>query len=122
MAVLNQNLDRAFDLFELTPATEIRFLDSHKKTLSKCCIDPLRPPAFSETGFLRSDEIPTYRKHRFSGPCLHGTSARNGTSATDPPSKVKSHSTWSANDVEKQIPRKDYCAPTSTSSLEERLR
>jgi hypothetical protein len=50
MAVLNQNLDRAFDLFELTPANEISFLDSYKKTLSKCCIDPLRPPGFSECG------------------------------------------------------------------------
>jgi hypothetical protein len=47
MAVLNQNLNRAFDLFELTPANEISFLDSYKKTLSKCCIDSLRPPDFS---------------------------------------------------------------------------
>jgi len=32
----------------LTPANEISFLDSYKKTLSKCCNDPLRPPLFSE--------------------------------------------------------------------------
>jgi hypothetical protein len=52
MAVLNQNLSRAFDLFELTPANEISFLDSYRKTLSKCCVDPLRPPHFSGTGLL----------------------------------------------------------------------
>jgi len=51
MTLLNQNLYRAFDLFELTPANEIAFLDSYKKTLSKCCIDPLRPPSLSECGF-----------------------------------------------------------------------
>jgi hypothetical protein len=44
MAVLNQNLNRAFDLFELRPANEISSLDSYKKTLSKRCVDPLRPP------------------------------------------------------------------------------
>jgi hypothetical protein len=42
MAVLNQNLNRAFVLSGLTPANEISFLDSYKKTLSKCCNDPLR--------------------------------------------------------------------------------
>jgi hypothetical protein len=47
MAVLNQSLNRAFDLFELRPANEISFLDSYKKTLSKCYVDPLRPPDFS---------------------------------------------------------------------------
>jgi hypothetical protein len=47
MAVLNQNLNSAFDLFELKPANEISFLDSYKKTLSKCCVDPLRPPRLS---------------------------------------------------------------------------
>jgi hypothetical protein len=41
MAALNQNLDRAFDLFELTPANEISFLHAYKKTLRKCCIDPI---------------------------------------------------------------------------------
>jgi hypothetical protein len=54
MAALNQNLDRAFDSFELTPANEISFLHAYKKTLRKCCIDPLRPPRFSEAGFLVS--------------------------------------------------------------------
>jgi hypothetical protein len=53
MAVLNQNLNRAFVLSELTPANEISFLNSYKKTLSKCCNDPLRPPRLSECGFLR---------------------------------------------------------------------
>ena len=48
MAVLNQNLNRAFVLSELTPANEISFLDSYKKTLSKCCNDPLRPPRLSD--------------------------------------------------------------------------
>jgi hypothetical protein len=48
MAVLNQNLNGAFDLFELTPANGTGFLDFYGKTLSKCCIDPLRPPGFSE--------------------------------------------------------------------------
>jgi hypothetical protein len=50
MAVLNQNLNRAFVLFEFTPANEINFLDFYKKTLSKCCIDPLRPPDLSGLG------------------------------------------------------------------------
>jgi hypothetical protein len=50
MAVLNQNLNRAFVLSELTPANEISFLDFYKKTLSKCCNDPLRPPRFSGLG------------------------------------------------------------------------
>ena len=50
MAVLNQNLNRAFDLFELRSANKISFLDSYKKTLSKCCVDPLRPPDFSGLG------------------------------------------------------------------------
>ena len=39
MAVLNQNLNMVFVLFELTPANEIGFLDTYKKTLGKCCID-----------------------------------------------------------------------------------
>ncbi len=50
MAVLNQNLNGAFVLFELMPANEISFLGSYKKTLSKCCIDPLRPPDFTGLG------------------------------------------------------------------------
>jgi hypothetical protein len=37
-------------LFELTPANEISLVDSSNKTLSKCCIDPLRPPDFSGCG------------------------------------------------------------------------
>ena len=55
MAVLNQNLNRAFVLSELTPANEIGFLDSYKKTLSKCCNDPLRPPGFPECGPHRKE-------------------------------------------------------------------
>jgi hypothetical protein len=39
--VLNQNLNRAFVLFELTQANEIRLVDACQKTLTKCCIDPL---------------------------------------------------------------------------------
>jgi len=45
--MFNQNLNKAFVLFELTPANKISFLDSYKKPLRKCCIDPLRPPDFS---------------------------------------------------------------------------
>ena len=30
------------------PANEISLLDFSKKTLSKCCIDPLRPPSLQE--------------------------------------------------------------------------
>src|ERR1700757_1978257 len=48
MAALNQDLNRALDLFELTPANKICLLDSYKKTLSKCCVDPLRPPRLDE--------------------------------------------------------------------------
>jgi hypothetical protein len=50
MAALNQNLNRALDLVELTPANKIGFLDSCKNTLSKCCVDPLRPPDFTGLG------------------------------------------------------------------------
>jgi len=46
MAVLNQNLNRAFDLFELKPANEISFLDSYKKTLSKCLRRPIETTPF----------------------------------------------------------------------------
>ena len=67
MAVLNQNLNRAFVWFELTPANEISFLDPYKKTLSKCCIDPLRPPLLSECGF---SIIPAFRESCFSGAIL----------------------------------------------------
>jgi hypothetical protein len=49
-AALNQNLTRAFDLLELTPANEISIRGNKKKTLSKCCVDPLRPPGLSEYG------------------------------------------------------------------------
>ena len=52
MAVLIQNLNRVFVLFELTSANKISFLDSYKKPLRKYCIDPLRPPGLSECGFL----------------------------------------------------------------------
>src|ERR1700730_13780654 len=45
--VLNQNLNRAFVLFELMPGNEIGLPGSYKKTLSKCCNDPLRPPDLS---------------------------------------------------------------------------
>ena len=48
--MFNQNLNRAFVLFELTPANKISFLDSYKKPLRKCCIDPLRPPRLSGCG------------------------------------------------------------------------
>jgi len=45
--VLNQDLNRA--VLEWTPANEIRLVDSYKKkTLTTCCIDPLRPPGLSE--------------------------------------------------------------------------
>jgi hypothetical protein len=32
------------------PANEISIRGNKKKTLSKCCIDPLRPPVISECG------------------------------------------------------------------------
>jgi hypothetical protein len=41
---------QGFALFELTPANEISPADTYQKTLSKCCIDPLRPPRLSECG------------------------------------------------------------------------
>jgi hypothetical protein len=46
MAGLIQNLNRAFVLIALTPASEISLVDSYNKTLSKCCIEPLSPPFF----------------------------------------------------------------------------
>jgi len=48
--VFNQNLNRGFVLFELTPANEISVLDPYERTLGRCCIDPLRPPGLSECG------------------------------------------------------------------------
>src|ERR1700686_4792317 len=47
---LHQNLNRAFVLFELTPANEISLLDPYERTLGKCCVDPLRPPRLSGCG------------------------------------------------------------------------
>jgi hypothetical protein len=38
---------QGFAMFELRPTNEISLVDSCKETLSKCCIDPLRPPDFS---------------------------------------------------------------------------
>src|SRR5450631_2713602 len=49
-AALNQNLTRAFDLFDLTPADEISVADTYMKVLRKCCVDPLRPPDSSRLG------------------------------------------------------------------------
>ena len=49
-ALFNQNLSRAFVLFELTQANEISILDSYKKTFSMCCNDLLRPPDFPGLG------------------------------------------------------------------------
>ena len=46
MTGLNQNLNRAFVLFELTHANKISLLDPYERTLGKCCNDPLRPPNF----------------------------------------------------------------------------
>jgi len=41
---------QGFVWFESAPANEISLVDSYKKTLSKCCIDTLRPPGLSECG------------------------------------------------------------------------
>jgi Trypsin-like peptidase domain len=57
-AVINQNLTRAFVLFELTPANEISLLDPCERTLGKCCIDPLRPPRLSGLGFSNLNKVP----------------------------------------------------------------
>src|SRR5579864_9365346 len=37
-------------LFESMLANEISLVDSYKKSSSKCCIDPLRPPDFTGVG------------------------------------------------------------------------
>jgi hypothetical protein len=50
-ATLNKNITRAFDLFELTLAGEMSLVDTYEKIQGKCCIDLLRPPVFSESGF-----------------------------------------------------------------------
>ena len=55
-AGLHQNLNRAFVLFELKPANEISLLDPYEWTLAKCCVDPLRPPGFLETGIWLHSE------------------------------------------------------------------
>jgi hypothetical protein len=49
--VFNQNLNRAFGLFELLPVNEISVFDGCRQILSKCCTDMLRPPRLSECGF-----------------------------------------------------------------------
>ena len=67
MAVYNQNLNRALFCLTLTPANEISLVDSSKKTLSKCCVDPLRPPPFlkwDEKAGLRRDAIRSQRLTR----------------------------------------------------------
>src|ERR1700680_133785 len=72
-AVLNQNLNRAFDLIELTPANEISLLGPWKTTLSKCCIDLLRLPRFSSgIGFAHA-QMPELLRGRMgrSGPGNH---------------------------------------------------
>jgi hypothetical protein len=50
--MFNHNLNRAFVLFEMKPANKISLPGSYKKTLSKCCNDPLRPPEVSEGGYF----------------------------------------------------------------------
>jgi hypothetical protein len=42
---------QGFVSFESTPTNEISPVDSYKRTLSTCCVDPLRPPDLSECGF-----------------------------------------------------------------------
>jgi hypothetical protein len=61
-AGLNQNLNKAFVLFELTPTNEISLLDPYEKTLGKCCTDPLRPPRF--TGLSNRDNGNVLRMYR----------------------------------------------------------
>jgi hypothetical protein len=39
---------QSFVSIEATPANEISLVDSFKKTLGKCCIDPLRGPSQKE--------------------------------------------------------------------------
>jgi hypothetical protein len=39
---------QGFCLFDLMSANKISLLDSCNRTLSKCCIDALRPPRFSD--------------------------------------------------------------------------
>jgi hypothetical protein len=55
---------QGFVSFESTPTNEISPVDSYKTTLSKCCIDPLRPPLLSEGGNpsqRAKSHIPTYQ-------------------------------------------------------------
>ena len=51
---------RGFILIELTPANEISLVDSYTKTLSKCCVDPLKPPRLS--GPSGADSIGRYQR------------------------------------------------------------
>jgi formate hydrogenlyase transcriptional activator len=44
-------------LFELTPANEISLLDTCKRTLSKCCVDPLRPPRLSGVSPTHNSDV-----------------------------------------------------------------
>jgi hypothetical protein len=50
---------QGFVSFESTPANEISFVDYYKKTLSKRCVDPLRPPAIPVSALrdLQANEI-----------------------------------------------------------------
>jgi hypothetical protein len=54
---------QGFALFELTPANEISPADTYRRTLSKCCIDPLRPPDISGLG--DSLTFPIWQMPRF---------------------------------------------------------
>src|ERR1700686_1598273 len=61
---LHQNLNRAFVLFELTPASEISLLDPYERTLGKCCVDPLRAPRLSGFGPGEQRSRPNERPKR----------------------------------------------------------
>jgi hypothetical protein len=62
--MFDQNLYRAFVLLELFSANRIMLVDSFKKTLSKCCIDPLSRQALS---VARNPTTPTFREEDSSG-------------------------------------------------------
>jgi hypothetical protein len=58
---------QGFVSFESVPSIEISLAGSYKKTLSKCCIDPLRPPALSEWSrslSLTAGLVPSQPKQR----------------------------------------------------------
>ena len=100
--MFNQNLNRAFVLVELTPASKISFLDSYKKPLRKCCNDPETAP-FLERNHLKTHcdtsavgQVVRRRLTVVGPPAILAPSGR-ATSTDNPMKKPKARKTSTKN-------------------------